>query len=83
MRPGRRKIVRFPIERTEVMYGAARKRRVEENQSVNCLRCGRRFLINRDTAEIFPGPSDMPVIRCPRCNYRAAVCYYYDQAARI
>ena len=76
---GRPRIVQFPIQRTEVAYGRSRVRTVEGNAAVNCLRCGQRFLINQDTAHYVPGPSDMPVVRCPRCNYLAAVCYYYDQ----
>ena len=79
MRIGCRNRVAFPIKRTEVIHGRSRVRTVEENQAVNCLMCGRRFLINRDTVFIMPGPSDMPIVRCARCNYYAAVCYYYDQ----
>ena len=82
MRTGRPRKVRFPIKRTEVMHGHARERTVDENAAVNCLRCGKRFLINQDTASILPGLSDMPCIRCPRCNYRCSVCYYYDQVSR-
>lgn len=79
MRIGSRKKVSFPIQRTEVYHGRSRVRTVHENTSVNCLLCGQRFLINRDTAFILPGPSDMPIVRCARCNYLAAVVYYYDQ----
>lgn len=79
MRTGRPRKVRFPIVRIEVSHGRSRERRIEENQAVNCLRCGRRFLINEDTTVILPGPSDLPTVRCPRCSYHAAACYYYDQ----
>ena len=73
-------MVKFPIRRIEVAYGRSRTRVIEENSAVNCLRCGRRFLINSDVTFTIPGLSDMPVTRCPECNYLAAVCYYYDQA---
>ena len=79
MKPGRPKLVRFPIKRIEVVYGHSRVITIEENQAVNCLMCGQRFLINRDTVFALPGPSDVPIVRCARCNYYAAVMYYYDQ----
>lgn len=79
MQIGCRKRVTFPIQRIEVSHGRSRVRTVEENQAVNCRMCGRRFLINRDTAFILPGPSDVPIVRCAHCNYYAAVIYYYDQ----
>ena len=79
--PGR-KPVKFPIRRIEVFHGVSRVHTIEENTAVNCLMCGKRFLINRDTAFTLPGPSNMPEIRCARCNYVAAVCHYYDQIRR-
>ena len=79
MRIGYHKRVSFPIQRIEVSHGRSRVRTVEENQAVNCRMCGRRFLINRDTTFILPGPSDVPIVRCAHCNYYAAVMYYYDQ----
>lgn len=79
MRIGKFRKVHFPVQRTEVFHGRPRVRTVEENTGVNCLRCGGWFLINRDTTFIMPGPSDMPIVRCARCNYLAAICYYYDQ----
>ena len=79
MKPGRPKLVRFPIKRIEVVYGHSRIITIEENQAVNCLMCGQQFHITRETTTILRGLSDMPVVRCPLCRYLAAICYYYDQ----
>ena len=79
MRIGCRNRVTFPIQRVQVVHGHDRVYTIEENQAVNCLMCGQRFLINRDTVFALPGPSDVPIVRCARCNYYAAVMYYYDQ----
>ena len=84
MRVGRHKIVRFPIRRTEVYCGENVQRIVEENTSVRCIRCGEQFLINRDTAYIPPDMNDCNVemIRCPQCNFRASIYYYYAQTEK-
>ena len=84
MRVGRPKAVHFPIRRTEVYHGRNVTRTVEENTAVSCRMCGAAFLINSDTAYIPPdfNDCDVPMIRCPHCNYRCSVYYYYDRTVK-
>ena len=84
MRVGRHRTVRFPIVRTEVWNGENVQRIVDENTTVSCRICGDTFLINQDTAYIPPdfNDCDVPMVRCPWCNYRASIYHYYDRIVK-
>ena len=79
--PGRTAKVHFPIRRTLVVGGIDFPKIMNENTTVSCLRCGKEFLVNGDTAYRTRQNKldDMPYIRCPNCGYRAAVLYYFDR----
>ena len=79
--PGRPALVHFPIRRILVVSGQGFQKTMHENTTVSCLRCGKEFLVNRDTAYRTRQNKldDMPYIRCPNCGYRAAVIYYFDR----
>ena len=84
MRPGRPKKLTFPIRRTEVVHGVPWPWTIEENTSVHCVQCGKKFLINYDTAYISRDliGSEIEEIRCPFCTRRASVYHYFDEITR-
>lgn len=82
MRLGRPRQIRFPICRTEVYHGRDVPRTVEENTTVNCVQCGGKFLINRDTAYVSYDESLVEMVRCPRCGRRASIYHYYDRVVK-
>lgn len=84
MKPGRPKKLTFPIRRTEVVHGFSWPRIVEENTAVHCVRCGKKFLINYDTAYISRDQigSEIEEVRCPFCTRRASIYHYFNEITR-
>lgn len=74
---------RFPLTMTVIERGNETHVSIEENEAVDCVRCGQEFLINTDTAYLIRHPLDPgPYIRCPFCGYKCADVYYYDRVKR-
>ena len=80
---GKPQRVRFPIRRTIVENGNPREYVIEEDAETTCIRCGQRFQINGETAQIRNNLIDtLPYIRCPHCGYVAADYYYFTRVPR-
>ena len=74
---------KFPLKTIIVERGDQRECHIDENEPVDCVRCGQEFLINTDSAYLIRHPYDAgPYIRCPYCNFKCAAFYYYDRVKR-
>lgn len=85
MKPGRPKGMKFPIRRTEVVYGRDLIRTVEEGSAVNCVLCGMPFKIDQTTTYYSRDEQDSQIemVRCPHCGRRACIYHYYDQTEKL
>lgn len=81
--PGRPPKVVFPIRRTVVIHGHNRELIIQENQTVSCVKCGKPFLINSDTAFIRRNAlDDQTCVRCPQCGRVCDASYYLQEPPR-
>ena len=72
-------ITDYPITMDVIVQGMEERKTLEKNSSVKCLRCGKKFAVNEDTA--FMLKEDVPALICPReeCGYKASVLYYFPK----
>ena len=85
MSAGRPRGAKFPITRTEVVFGTALTRTVEEGTPVRCVTCGMPFKIDRRSTYISQDKQDSQIemVRCPHCGRRASIYHYYDQTEKL
>jgi len=73
-------ITQYPIVMDVQEGSLTEHKKLENGAAVHCLRCGKKFLVNEDTAYL-AGKYDIPVLICPKeeCGYKASVLYYFPK----
>lgn len=71
--------VKFPIERDMVILNNTYRKKINRGDTVKCIFCGERFIINSKTAFMF---DEMEFITCPECAGKADVCYYFGKVVK-
>lgn len=72
----------FPIQGIIVQHEEESRKEIRRNETVKCLFCQGKFLINEDNAFIRCERPDTVIVQCPRCERKAEAYYYFDRVER-